>query len=211
MLPPFRNRSTTTVSNSAAATPLWPVSLTQGETRPCTAQAVTSHYRSHFPAVRRYAYAILRCSHDAEDVAQETFLRLIQTMNRDAEPANALPWLLRVTHNLALSRATRRRPEYSLEVCGAECLVDAAPNPEETLFAKQRQRVVQNALTRLSAQELRCWTLRAEGLRYREIAEVLEVSTGTVATHLVRAADKLGAAVPAGLDPARAGLRDSVS
>jgi DNA-binding CsgD family transcriptional regulator len=56
-------------------------------------------------------------------------------------------------------------------------------------------------LSRLSPQELRCWTLRAEGLRYREIAEILEIRTGTVATLLVRAAEKLAAACPDRAEP----------
>ncbi|MCZ2153303.1 MAG: sigma-70 family RNA polymerase sigma factor [Bryobacterales bacterium] len=117
-------------------------------------------------------FAILRCSLDAKDVAQEAFVRLIQMMNRGAEPSNALPWLLRVAHNLAVTRVSRRKPEYPLDDGGLEQLPDVALNPEESVLAKQQLLVARKALDRLSSQELRCWTLRAEGLRYREIAEV---------------------------------------
>jgi RNA polymerase sigma-70 factor (ECF subfamily) len=151
-------------------------------------------YRAHFQAVKRYAYAIVRCGHEAEDVAQETFVRLIQAVERGEEPENPLPWLLRVSHNVAISRICGARPAHPLDACSQEALTDRALNPEEAFSVKQRQVWLQKALTLLSPQELRCWTLRAEGLRYREIAETLEIQTGTVATLLVRAAEKLAAA-----------------
>lgn len=198
------------LSNSATFPPPWELSFTQGELRFHVVRAVTAHYHTHFQAVRRYAYTILRCSHDAEDIAQETFVRLIQTMERGAEPENPLPWLLRVAHNLAITRVSRRRPEDPLGSDEVESLADASPNPEQSLFASQRRRMVRRALARLSPQELRCWTLRAEGLRYREIAEVLEVRTGTVATLLVRAADKLSTAFPDGFEHSRAGEADPI-
>ena len=182
--------------NSTVFPPLSSASLPHEVARPCVRKAVNAHYRIHFSTVRRYAFAILRCSLDAEDITQEAFVRLIQMMNRGAEPSNALPWLLRVAHNLAVTRVSRRKPEYPLDDGGLEQLPDVALNPEESVLAKQQLLVARKALDRLSSQELRCWTLRAEGLRYREIAEVLGLRTGTVATLLVRAADKLSAACP---------------
>lgn len=182
------------MSQSAFLPQLWSGQLSRDKATQAVEARVSNSYRAHFAAVKRYAYAIVRCAHEAEDVAQETFVRLIQSVERGEEPENPLPWLLRVSHNLAISRVCGARPVHPLDACPEETLTDRAPNPEEAFSLKQQQAWLQQALTLLSPQELRCWTLRAEGLRYREIAGVLEIQTGTVATLLVRAAEKLAAA-----------------
>jgi RNA polymerase sigma-70 factor (ECF subfamily) len=198
------------VSNSAFFPHLWSGQLSRDKTTQTVAARVGISYRAHFPAVKRYAYAIVRCGHEAEDVAQETFVRLIQAVERGEEPQNPLPWLLRVSHNVALSRVCGARPVRPLDACPEEALTDRALNPEEALSLKQRQVWLQKALCLLSPQELRCWTLRAEGLRYREIAGILEVQTGTVATLLVRAAEKLAAACAENRNPASVSRRHEI-
>lgn len=168
---------------------------------------VALSYRRHYQAVRRYSYAILRSLPEAEDVAQESFVRLIQTVGRGTEIENTLPWLLRVAHNLSLSRLGRRPSELPLAL-DHELLIDAAPNPEEAAVERQRRIWLKGALARLSPQELRCWTLRAEGLRYREIGEILGLRSGTVATLLVRATEKLASAcAELNLEPDREAAR----
>lgn len=184
--------------NSTALPRLWPQGIDQdlravSDSANPIALDVTPIYRRHYHSVRRYAYAIVRSLPEAEDVAQECFVRLIQTLERGTGIENVLPWLLRVAHNLSLTRIGRRPSELSLE-SGHEMLIDAAPNPEEAAVAQQRRVWLQAALARLSPQELRCWTLRAEGLRYREIGGILGVRAGTVATLLVRATEKLSTA-----------------
>ena len=134
-------------------------------------------------------------------------MRLIQTVERGTEIENTLPWLLRVAHNLSLSRLGRRPPELPLAL-DHELLIDAAPNPEEAAVERQRRIWLKGALARLSPQELRCGTLRAEGLRYREIGEILGLRSGTVATLLVRATEKLASAcAELNLEPDREAAR----
>lgn len=190
------------MSNSAVFPRLWPGPLSRDKTAHTVEARVSISYRAHFHAVKRYAYAIVRCCHEAEDVAQESFVRLIQAVERGEEPANPLPWLLRVSHNVAISRVCGARPAHPLDACPREALTDRALNPEEAFSMKQREVWLREALNLLSPQELRCWTLRAEGLRYREIAGILEIQPGTVATLLVRAAEKLAAACAENGNPA---------
>lgn len=196
------------MSNSAFFPQLWSGQLSCDTTAQTVEARVSVSYRAHFHAVKRYAYTIVRCCHEAEDVAQETFVRLIQALEKGEEPETPLPWLLRVSHNLAISRVCRAPSVHPLDACPEEALADRALNPEEALSVKQRQIWLENALTLLSPQELRCWTLRAEGLRYREIAGILEIQTGTVATLLVRAADKLATACAEDEKPAPVARRD---
>lgn len=143
--------------------------------------------------VRRYLLMLLSNRELAEDLTQEAFFRLFQEISAGRRVDNIRPWLFRVAHNLAMDQ--QRSPG-----CAAESL-SALPEPCDTgpgaagaerrlLDAERRQRL-RKALARLSPQERHCLELRAEGLRYREIAEALGVALPTVQTVLGRAIEKL--------------------
>jgi RNA polymerase sigma-70 factor (ECF subfamily) len=92
-------------------------------------------------------------------------------------------WLFRVAHNLALKRRYRTRRDtqpYS------ETEVDPEPNPEDRLQASQTRERLLAVVAASSEQDRRCLYLRAEGLRYREIAEVPGMSLGAVSMSLSR-------------------------
>jgi RNA polymerase sigma-70 factor (ECF subfamily) len=132
----------------------------------------------------------------AEEVLQETFLRLCQHLAVDGSEANLRGWLFRVAHNLARDehRRRRRRPSQSFE--GAPGNIDAQADPratpEQQLIAQERQDQLLSALERLPAHQQQCLHLRAEGLRYREIAEVLGAGVSTVAEWVQQALTTLG-------------------
>jgi len=71
-------------------------------------------------------------------------------------------------------------------------LQDPSPGAEERMLRQERRQQLHVALARLSRQERQCIWLRAEGFRYREIAEILSVSVSTVQTFLGRAIKKIG-------------------
>jgi RNA polymerase sigma-70 factor (ECF subfamily) len=79
-----------------------------------------------------------------------------------------------------------------LDAIGSECHPDPAPNPEEQARFSQRQMRLLALLQALPAQDQQCLRLRAEGLRYREIAEVLGVSLGSVSASLTRSLERMG-------------------
>jgi RNA polymerase sigma-70 factor (ECF subfamily) len=68
---------------------------------------------------------------------------------------------------------------------------DGGKDPEETLLDRERFNAVRNGLAMLSAQESRCLHLRAEGFCYREIAEILNITSSSVAEFLRRAMRKM--------------------
>lgn len=178
---------------STALPAIWPSSHGEIRLESTASLVVAQNFHQHYSSVRRYAYAIVGRIPEAEDVAQESFVRLLQRLERGKDVEHPLAWLLRVAHNLALDRLGKRPTEISLEECLSDELTCSAPNPEQATMATLERQRVWAALAGLSSQELRCWMLRSEGLRYREIAEVLGVRTGTVATLLVRATGKLSA------------------
>ena len=121
---------------------------------------------------------------DCEEVLQEVFLSLFQHLQRGKSRENLRGWLFRVAHNLALKR--RYRAGRDLEQGTASPAIDPAPNPEDQMLSNQiRQRALQVAKA-LPEQDRRCLFLRAEGLRYREIAGILDMSLGAVSQSLAR-------------------------
>jgi RNA polymerase sigma-70 factor (ECF subfamily) len=144
----------------------------------------------------RYLLAQGLDSGQAEEVLQETFLRLCQHLAADGREANLRGWVFRVAHNLARDehRRKRRRPAQSFEDAQGDIDVHADPSatPEQQLIAQEREGQLVAALERLPPHQQHCLHLRAEGLRYREIAEVLGAGVSTVAEWVQQALRTLG-------------------
>jgi RNA polymerase sigma-70 factor (ECF subfamily) len=134
---------------------------------------------------------------DGEEVIQEAFLALFQHLRAGKPRDNLRGWLFRVTHNLALKRRYReRRGLEALTAMGAleDVAVDPAPSMDECLVNKETQHRLMAVLEALSEQDRRCLILRAEGLRYREIGEILSISLGAVSLSLARSLARMGRA-----------------
>jgi RNA polymerase sigma-70 factor (ECF subfamily) len=96
-----------------------------------------------------------------------------------------------VGHNLALKNRLRAQRESAGPV---EAPVDWSPGPETQAAERQRYRRLQAVFRALPEQDQYCLSLRAEGLRYREIAEVLGISLGAVANSMERSLARLNRA-----------------
>jgi RNA polymerase sigma-70 factor (ECF subfamily) len=152
-----------------------------------------------FDALRNGLLRYLRSSglsvQDSEEVVQEVFLALFQHLVREKPRHNLRGWAFRVAHNLGLKRRTAasRRREVSIHSDGTavETHADSALNPEQQAAAAQRQKHLLSIVRALPEQDRWCLALRAEGLRYREIAEVLGMSLGSVAASLARSLGRL--------------------
>ncbi len=115
----------------------------------------------------------------AEEIAQETFLRLYEALRKGLETANARAWTFRVARNLWVdSRREFRRyapPGPHLASRLNQALRDSKPDPEQWLLERERVQLVQAEMMRLTPLQRECMRLRAQGLPYREIAETLGV------------------------------------
>lgn len=134
---------------------------------------------------------------DGEEVVQEVFLALFQHLQRGKPRANLRGWLFRVAHNLALKRRDhmRRSRGGADDADAAEALaVDPAPDPEARLAGLQTRQRLANVFEALPEQARRCLSLRAEGLQYREIAQVLGMSLGAVSQSLARSLARMARA-----------------
>jgi RNA polymerase sigma-70 factor (ECF subfamily) len=160
-------------------------------------QNVIRAYETLRTPVYQYLAATFGDPVEAEDLAQETFLRLYvywaggKTIAGD----RLRSWIFRVAHNLAIdrTRSTKFIQDLASEEYRAVVLQvpDGRRDPEETLLDRERFSAIRNGLALLSAQERRCLYLRAEGFCYREIAEILNITSSSVAEFLRRAMRKM--------------------
>jgi RNA polymerase sigma-70 factor, ECF subfamily len=144
--------------------------------------------------VLRYVLSIGLSVQDAEEITQEVFLALLQHLRLRRSRQSKTGWIFRVAHNLALKRRdTNRRLGRAMtsDPLEAEMHPDPSPNPEEQASFTQRRRRLLAALRALPEDDQYCLRLRAEGLRYREIADVLGVSLGSVSISLTRSLTRL--------------------
>jgi RNA polymerase sigma-70 factor, ECF subfamily len=143
--------------------------------------------------VLRYVLSMGLPLHDAEELAQEVFLALFRHLQLGRSRANLRGWIFRVAHNLAQKqRLANHRVQQRMSprpVAGEPC--DPAPDPEEHLSAHQRRNRLLAVVHALPEVDQDCIRLRAEGLRYREIAAVLGMSLGAVSLSLTRSLARL--------------------
>jgi RNA polymerase sigma-70 factor, ECF subfamily len=162
---------------------------------PCALEAeVVALFDQYRDGLLRYAVSVGISVHDGEDVIQEVFLSLFRHLRLGRSRANLRGWIFRVAHNLALKqrhRAQRRQAKSAPDEDTLERQVDPTANPEQQFATNQRQEQLLHVVAALSERDQNCLRLRAEGLRYREIAEVLGMSLGAVAKSLGRSMERL--------------------
>ena len=127
----------------------------------------------------------------AQEGAQEVFLRLHSALVRGESIHNPRAWVFRVAHNLAVTEHRAGDRWMALDPALEAALTDRGPGPEARVLQRERSARVSEALAELSPQQRRCLYLRAEGLRYREIAETIGVGVSTVSEFLTRAIARL--------------------
>jgi RNA polymerase sigma-70 factor, ECF subfamily len=162
--------------------------LSRFATDSCEATAL---YRELRKPLLRYLAGLGLSTDESQDVVQDAFLILHKHLAAGGSQENIRSWLFRVAHN----RARNCQQSYTHRMGEPlDPVFDAASNqatPEQTVLAKEKFRRLNTAVRLLGTQERECLMLRAEGLRYREIGEVLGIPTSTVGDTVERAIKKL--------------------
>jgi len=159
--------------------------------RLATGCEATTLYRELRRPLLRYLVCLGLSADEAQDVVQDAFLRLHRHLASGGSQENIRSWLFRVSHNAARNRQNRydRRFAKPLDESLHAALDEATP--ERAMLEKERFRALRKAIRLLSESERECLLLRAGGLRYREIGEILGLSTSTVGDTVERAIRKL--------------------
>ncbi len=144
-------------------------------------------------SVYTMAYRMLGNTADAEDIAQRTFIRVWKAAPTYEPGARFTTWLFTIVKNLVFneSRRRQRKPSSSLEAAAEQGFcAGSAPEqaPDARLELKDLERVVEQALNRLSPQARMAVQLRRfEDMGYEDIAEVLGISVSATKSLLFRA------------------------
>ena len=168
--------------------------------------------REHSARVYRLAYRLTGNRHDAEDLTQETFVRVFRSLDSYV-PGTFEGWLHRITTNLFLDQA-RRRKRIRMDVTGDEAAAwpssDQMSSPERAYEHGNLDSDVQRALDALPPEYRAAVVLcDIEGLSYEEIAVTLGIKLGTVRSRIHRARARLRESLEHRRpEPAHAAARD---
>jgi RNA polymerase sigma-70 factor (ECF subfamily) len=151
----------------------------------------TTLYRELRKPLLRYLVCLGLSLDEAQDVVQDAFLGLHRHLTSGGAQDNIRSWVFRVAHNQARNRQQSYHRRFSAPLDPeTHSAVDHA-TPERALLEKEKFTRLEQSMAQLPEAERECVLLRAGGLRYREIGEVLGIPTSTVADTVTRAIKKL--------------------
>ena len=151
---------------------------------------VTAAIEDCIPALRRYAWALVRSRQDADDLVHDCLVRALDRIGTRNRDGGMRPWLFAIMHNQFISNIRRERRRGRVETIeeNDEALGAQAPRQEDLV---QLRELVQ-ALDRLSDEHRSVLLLiSVEDFTYAEAAEVLKIPMGTVMSRLARGRERL--------------------
>lgn len=148
-------------------------------------------FAEHRAALIRYATRLTGDPDVAEDVVQETFVRLMERPPEETDGVRG--WLFVVATNLVRDarRTAGRRAKLLRRWSAPDPGVSRVADPHAALERAERARRVRDALSALSMRDRTVLLMREEGFTHREIAEAAGTTTKSVGTIVARALDKL--------------------
>lgn len=162
------------------------VSVRRSTARPSLEDQVTRLFDQFRGPLLRYLSVFRLNPADAEDIIQDVFLALFRRLKGGGPVENPAGWIFGAAHNLGLRQATQVRKKIELEQSADIIdLVDGS-NPEDLYAGIELSRRLRSVVDSLPDTDRQCIFLRSEGLRYREIAMILDISLGAVALSLSR-------------------------
>jgi RNA polymerase sigma-70 factor (ECF subfamily) len=151
----------------------------------------TNLYHELRKPLLRYLICLGLSADEAQDAVQDAFLGLHKHLGSGGSQQNIRGWLFRVAHNSARNRQHSYDRRFGKSLHPDLDSISEEATPEQAVLEKEKLRRVEKAMLSLTGCERECLLLRAGGLRYREIAEVLDLPTSTVADTVDRAIKKL--------------------
>jgi len=136
-----------------------------------------------YPSLYRYLHRLTGDADVAEDIAQETFVRLLRQQLPEEE---IRPWLFTVAMNLVRDRARKNERRQRL-LGGAPTMVSVEMRADDRVEQAEQIESVRVALQKLSERDRQLLLMREEGFKYEEIAAAVGVAPASVGTLIARA------------------------
>ena len=157
-------------------------------------QALVERHRS---MVYRVAYQFAGNHHDAEDIAQEVFIKVYRSLDRFRQDAQLTSWMYRIVMNACIDHRRRQRLAVAAPF-GEEAeqrmlnTPEERPDPEERAYAGELGQVLESEIGRLPNGQRVVFVMRHhQGMKLSEIAEALGLAEGTVKRQLHAAVHRL--------------------
>lgn len=152
-------------------------------------------FQRHYERIYGVLFRLLGNKADAEDIAQQVFLKLYRAPERlcqQAEETNVVGWLYRVAVNEGYNclRQQKRRRGWQERFTQQWLAANPPPTPAQTTERHETQDRVRTVLARMKPREAKLLLLRHAGLSYKELAAVLDVAPGSIGSLLTRAERK---------------------
>jgi len=167
----------------------------------------------HSRRVLNIAYQFTGRRDEAEELAQEVFLRVFRSLHQFDLTTHFVPWLVRVSRNLCIDEHRSRAREKAALVADEldpERTEDTGASPYRNLEEKELEQRVRRGLAELGEELRTALVLRdLQGLSYSEIAEVLHLAVGTVKSRIHRGRLELATVLAKSRDQSEAGWRGS--
>jgi len=151
----------------------------------------TNLYRELRKPLLRYLVCLGVSSDEAQDIVQDAFLSLHRHLASGGPRENIRGWVFRVAHNRARNSQNAYDRRFGTALEDGMDQASSEATPERLVLEKERFQRLEKAIGLLTGSERECLLLRSEGLRYREIGDVLGIPTSTVAETVDRAIKKL--------------------
>ena len=155
---------------------------------------VLQHYDRENLPIQRYLVFLGLDPDSAQEIVQESFLRLHEHLLNRGDQTNLRAWLYRVAHNLARNSQIAYRSSRTSSLPDATAAAELPANTisvEDALLAEEQINRLRRAMDQLSGAQKQALVLRSQGLKYREIAEVLHISLSTVGENIQRGLERL--------------------
>jgi RNA polymerase sigma-70 factor (ECF subfamily) len=155
---------------------------------------ILQHYDQENVAIQRYLIFLGINADDAQEIVQESFLKLHEHLLARGDRTNLRAWLYRVAHNLARNAQSAHRSSRTDSLPDATVAGDLPANAisaEDALLADEQMRRLRQAMEQLTPAQKEALMLRTQGLKYREIADVLSLSVSTVGETIQRGLERL--------------------
>src|SRR5688572_13911809 len=149
-------------------------------------------------------YRLVRDREKSEDLSQETFIKVLNAIDRYDPSYKFSSWIFKIAHNTALDHLRKKEPEtlsldgspHATTAAEAEAssvsVASSAPSPEEYTAHRELSGVLEQAISLLRPEYKTAIVLcHMEGRAYEEIAEIMDVPLGTVKTYIHRARHEL--------------------
>ena len=151
-------------------------------------------HRGLYPRLHAYLLRMRGSSHVADDLAQETFLRMHRARASFARGASVVPWMYTIARNVLIDHARSSRTRRTEELPEGEAFepVDTGADTESSAVANEAARAVERVLARLPASQREAFILKhVEELSYEEMAEITGAGISALKMRVKRASDML--------------------